>query len=77
MATVANTKGTLWRVPISDQVAEESAASPITLPTAGGLSPRLGGNFLLYVSSRAGREGRTIRKLGRAVTKVGSLTGAL
>lgn len=57
VATVANTKGTLWRVPISDQVAEEAAASPITLPTAGGLSPRLGANFVLYVSSRSGSEG--------------------
>jgi Tol biopolymer transport system component len=62
VATVTNTKGTLWRVPISDQVAEESAASRITLPTAGGVSPRLGPNFLLYVSSRAGTEG--IWKLG-------------
>ena len=57
VATVAQTKSTLWRVPISDQVAEESAASPMTLPTGGGLSPRLGGSFLLYVSSRGGREG--------------------
>ena len=44
-------------MPISDQAAEESAASRITLPTAGGLSPRLGANFLLYVSSRGGSEG--------------------
>lgn len=71
VATVTTTKGTLWRVPISDQVAEESAASPITLPTAGGLSPRLGANFLLYVSSRGGREG--IWKLaGGAATELWS-----
>lgn len=57
VATVASPKGTLWRVPISEQVAEESAASRITLPTASGLSPRLGANYLLYVSSRGGRAG--------------------
>jgi len=57
VAAVTTTKGTLWRVSISDQVAEESAASPITLPMPGGLSPRLGANFLLYVSSRRGSDG--------------------
>ena len=57
VATVARPKGTLWRVPISEQAAEESAARRITLPTAGGLSPRLGADYLLYVSSRGGSEG--------------------
>ena len=56
VATVANTRGTLWRVPISDHVAEESAAGRIPLPTTGGVSPRLGANFLLYVSSRDSTE---------------------
>jgi Tol biopolymer transport system component len=55
VATVASPKGTLWRVPISDQVAEASAASRITLPTANALSPRLGPNYLLYTSSSGGR----------------------
>ncbi len=54
VATVATPKGTLWRVPISEEAAEESAASRIALPTASGLSPRLGENYLLYVSSRGG-----------------------
>ncbi len=57
VATVASPKDTLWRVPISEQVAEESAASRIALPTASGLSPRLGANYLLYVSSSGGRTG--------------------
>nr|MBA3297682.1 PD40 domain-containing protein [Acidobacteriota bacterium] len=52
--TVANPKGTLWRVPISDQVADESAASRITLPTVRGASPRLGANYLIFVSSKSG-----------------------
>jgi Tol biopolymer transport system component len=57
VATVASSKGTLWRVPISGQVAEKSEASRITLPTASGLSPRIGPDYLLYVSSRSGRTG--------------------
>jgi Tol biopolymer transport system component len=57
VATVARPRGTLWRVPISEGVAEESAASRIALPTASGLSPRLGANYLLYVSSGGGRTG--------------------
>lgn len=57
VATVARPKGTLWRVPVSDQVAEESAATRITLPSASGLSPRLGANHLLYVASSGEKEG--------------------
>ena len=57
VATVASSKGTLWRVPISEQVVEESAAARIALPTGSGFSPRSGANYLLYVSSRGGRTG--------------------
>jgi Tol biopolymer transport system component len=57
VATVAHPKGSLWRVLVSDQVAEESAASRITLPSASGVSPRLGANYLLYVASSGGSEG--------------------
>jgi Tol biopolymer transport system component len=57
VATVASPKGTLWRVLISDQVAEESAATRITLPIASAQSPRIGPNYLLYVSSSGGRAG--------------------
>lgn len=57
VATVARPKSTLWRIPISEQVAEESAASRIALPTATGLSPRLSAKQLLYVSSGGGRTG--------------------
>ena len=57
VATAANAKDTLWRVEISDQEAEESAATRLALPTTRGLSPRLGPNYLLYISSRDGGEG--------------------
>lgn len=57
VVTVANPKRTLWRVPITDHLAEESAASRVTVPTIRGRAPRLGPGYLLYVSSRSDAEG--------------------
>lgn len=57
VVTLANPKGTLWRLPISDQPVDTSAASRITLTTGRGVSPRLGPNYLLYVSSNGASEG--------------------
>jgi Tol biopolymer transport system component len=51
VATVASTKTTFWRVPIGDSPAELPAAAPIPLTTSTGFSPRLGPNYLLYVSA--------------------------
>ena len=51
VATLGNTKRTLWRVPIGDSPAELSAASRISLTTSAGFSPRLGPDYLLYVSA--------------------------
>jgi Tol biopolymer transport system component len=52
VATVASPKGTLWRVPIGNEPADEGAARPIPLTTGSGSSPRIGDGFLLYVSSK-------------------------
>jgi len=49
--TLARPKTTLWRLPISDLTAEASAAARISLTTGTGFSPRLGPNYLLYVSA--------------------------
>jgi serine/threonine protein kinase/Tol biopolymer transport system component len=57
VATVANPDASLWRVPISDQVVEESAAQRIELPTMRDLSPRIGPGYLLYLSSKGGNDG--------------------
>jgi dipeptidyl aminopeptidase/acylaminoacyl peptidase len=57
VATVTSPRASLWRVPISDRAVEESGASRIALPTARGLSPRLGPGYLLYLSSRGGADG--------------------
>jgi Tol biopolymer transport system component len=57
VATLASPKSTLWRVPISGTPVEASAASRITLTTGRAFSPRLGPDYLLYVSSNGASEG--------------------
>jgi len=57
VTTIATESGTLWRMPITAGVADETAAVRMTLPTARGRSPRYGPNYLVYVSSRAQDEG--------------------
>jgi Tol biopolymer transport system component len=63
VVTVATLKSTLWRMPISEQALPESSVTRITLPSSHASSPRLGPDYLLYVSSGGGRDG--IRKLMR------------
>lgn len=57
VATVANPDASLWRVPISDEAVGEPAARRVTLPTARGVSPRIGPGYLLYLSSKGGNDG--------------------
>ena len=58
--TLANLKRTLWRVRIGDSAADASPA-PISLMTGTAFCPRLGPNFLLYVSATG--SGASIWKL--------------
>ncbi len=51
VVTVASPKRTLWRLPITDTLTERSPAAPISLTTSTGFSPRLGPNYLLYISA--------------------------
>ena len=51
VVTLASPKRTLWRLRIADSPAEVSAAARISLTTSTGFSPRLGPNYLLYVSA--------------------------
>ena len=74
VATVANPRRTLWRVPISGAIAGQSAASRIAVPIVGGRSPRAGPGFVLYVSSRG--EAQSIWKLaGGNASELWSVTG--
>jgi Tol biopolymer transport system component len=66
VVTVANPKGTLWRLPLSDGVSDSTAPRRITLPTVRARSPRFDVNSLLYVSSQGGSEG--IWKLANGTT---------
>jgi Tol biopolymer transport system component len=61
VATIANPKGTLWRVPIADHSAGEADATRVALRTNRGRAPRLGADYLLYVSSST--DGEVIWKL--------------
>ena len=56
VATVANPDASLWRVPISDHMIEESGATRVALPTVRGLSPRMGPGYTLYLSSKGGNQ---------------------
>lgn len=51
VVTLATPKTTLWRLPISDRPTSPSSAAQISLTTSTGFSPRLGPNYLLYVSA--------------------------
>ncbi len=50
VATLTSPKRTLWRLGIDEPPTEISAATQISLTTSTGYSPRLGLNYLLYVS---------------------------
>ena len=52
VATVEHSKASLWRVPIMDGVAQEADASRIAVPTVGAFSPRLGVDYMIYVSAK-------------------------
>jgi Tol biopolymer transport system component len=45
----------LWRVPVEGR--EIAAATPIRLPTTGGLSPRRGDGYIVYRAPQAGTDG--------------------
>ena len=51
VVTLASPKKTLWRLPIADSPADLSGATRISLTTSTGFSPRLGPDYLLYVSA--------------------------
>jgi Tol biopolymer transport system component len=57
VATVSRTFAGLWRVPIADHVIDKAGATPISLPTARALSPRVGPGFLVYRAPRGGTDG--------------------
>ena len=57
VATLTSPMTTLWRLRIADSPAEVTAPARILLPTGTGSSPRLGPNYLLYVSATGSSDG--------------------
>jgi Tol biopolymer transport system component len=54
--TLASLEKSLWRLRIADSHGEVSAATRISLTTSTGFAPRLGPNYLLYVSATSTSE---------------------
>jgi Tol biopolymer transport system component len=75
VVTLASPNRTLWRLRIDGLPTEVSTAAQISLTTSTGFSPRLGANYLLYVSATGVSE--SIWKLaGGAATELWSGPGA-
>jgi Tol biopolymer transport system component len=56
LVTAAGRKRTLWRLSLRDAVEGPSKPSAIDLPNGTGFSPRLGPDYLVYVSSDGSRQ---------------------
>jgi serine/threonine protein kinase/dipeptidyl aminopeptidase/acylaminoacyl peptidase len=56
VATLATRKKTLWRLRIGDSLTQVQVPARISLTTSTGFSPRLGPNYLLYVSATSASE---------------------
>jgi Tol biopolymer transport system component len=70
VATVSRSSAGLWRVPIADRVIDESEATPIALPTARGLSPRIGPGYIVYRAPTGGTNGLWKLAAGGAKTEL-------
>jgi Tol biopolymer transport system component len=53
--TLSRSTTSLWRVPVEGR--EVAAATPIRVPTTGGLSPRRGDGYIVYRAPQAGTDG--------------------
>ncbi len=76
VVTLTSPKRTLWRMRMADSPTEAPVAVPISLTASTGFAPRLGPNFLLYVSVTG--TGESIWKLANETsTELWSGEGAL
>ena len=57
VATVANPSVNLWSVPVSDHIVDDTAATRLTVPTVRASAPRVGPEYVMYLSPRSGGEG--------------------
>jgi len=75
IATATQIRPSLWRVPLSARPAGMSDAQRVPLPTAGGRSPVLAADYLLYVSSDGTTE-RIWKLVGGNATELWTAPGA-
>ncbi len=57
VATLSNPKTTLWRLRVGKEPATAASATPLSLTTGAGSAPRLGPDYMLYVTSNGAAEG--------------------
>ena len=57
VVTVAAPKSTLWRLPLGDGADDQAQIARLPLDSAHATSPRLGPNYLLYVTTEGGSAG--------------------
>jgi Tol biopolymer transport system component len=57
VATIANARTSVWRMSLTEDRTAATAAGGPSLVSANGVTPRLGADFLLYVSWRGERQG--------------------
>jgi Tol biopolymer transport system component len=67
VATVSQSIGSLWSVPILDRVAEERDVAPYLTPTVRASAPRFGNASLFYLSSSGPGDGLWRLRDGKAV----------
>ena len=67
VATIASARTSVWRIPLTEQRGAVTAAGGPSLVSANAATPRLGTDFLLYVSWRGDRQG--IWSLTRGTTR--------
>jgi Tol biopolymer transport system component len=70
VATVSRSAEQLWRVPIEDRIVDESRATLMSLPTASGLSPRIGPGYVIYRAPKTGRDALWKVAVGEAGTEL-------
>ncbi|HET9036263.1 MAG TPA: DNA-binding protein, partial [Myxococcaceae bacterium] len=75
VATADNSRRSLWRLEVSGSLLGPSAAQRITLPTAQGRRPRLGPDYLIYVSA-TGETEHLWKLVGKSATELWSADGA-
>jgi Tol biopolymer transport system component len=57
LATIANTRTSLWRMPLTEDRSAAAAAGGLSPISANSATPRLGASFLLYLSWQGERQG--------------------